>query len=196
MNEDIKPEVCIATKVCPFPELWHCYDEQATEVEVLDFLYALVIMLKPRRVVETGCYNGFGTERLAKGCRENGFGVLYTCDISKEQVDNTVSRLKQGGYQGIIVNQCSGIQLIHTVAGAVDLAFLDSGPDENRCDELRALYLKISPGGVVALHDTGIHGFLREKYLPPLLRELNMQYIYFDTPRGITLCRKQPEIYP
>ena len=196
MIDEIKPEVCIATKVCPHPELWHCYDEQATEVEVLDFLYALVVMLKPRRIVETGCYNGYGTERLARGCRENGFGVLYTCDLAGEQVRKTLARLDAGKYTGIVVSQCTGETLINSISGDIDLAFLDSGPDEIRCHELRALYPKLSPGGVVAVHNNGIHGWLREKYLPPLLRELNMQHIYFDTPRGVALARKQPEIYP
>src|ERR1700676_3065066 len=58
-EDKTKPEVCVATSVCPRPDRWHCYDEQATEVEVLDFLYALVVMLKPDVVLETGCYYGY-----------------------------------------------------------------------------------------------------------------------------------------
>jgi|SRR6266850_233096 len=198
MNEPTKPEVCIATSTCPRPDRWRCYDDQATEVEVLDFLYALVVMLKPDRVLETGCYYGYGTERLARGCRDNGFGTVLTCDVGSDPVNKTIARLTENGLIAhAIVLQCTGLALIEMdIPGNIGLSFLDSGPDENRVDELRAVLPKMTPGGVIAIHDTGIHGFLREKYLPPALRELGLQFIFFDTPRGITLCRKQPEIYP
>jgi len=196
MNEPTKPEVCIATSVCPFPQLWKCYDEQATEVEVLDFLYALVVMLKPQRVVETGCYHGFGTERLARGCKDNGFGVVYTCDVAHDSITRTWARMAEHDLNAVSIKQCTGLELIATVPDGIGLAFLDSGPDENRCYELRAILPKMTEGGVIAVHDHGIHGFLREKYMPPLLRELGLQYLYFDTPRGLVIARKQPSIYP
>jgi predicted O-methyltransferase YrrM len=195
MNEPTKPEVCVATSVCPRPDRWHCYDEQATEVEVLDFLYAMVVMLKPDVVLETGCYYGYGTERLARGCRDNGYGVVWTCDVQSDPILRTNTRLAASALQAVTM-QCTGLELIAAAPEGIGVAFLDSGPDENRCHELRAILPKMTPGGIVAVHDHGTHGFLREKYLPPLLRELGLQYIYMDTPRGIALCRKQPEIYP
>lgn len=197
MTDKIVPEMVVATSVCPHPERWHAYDDQATEIEVLSFLRALVVMLKPQRVLETGCYHGYGTEQLAMGVRENNSGVIWTCDVDHSCVLCTCGRLASRGlHPHTLVYQCTGIELIEKVFEPIDLAFLDSGPDENRCHELRALFPKLSPGAVIAIHDTGIHGWLREKYLPPLLRELGMQHIYFDTPRGLTLCRKRPEVYP
>lgn len=197
MTDETKPEVCIATSVCPEPTLWKCYDDQATEVEVLACLRSLVAMLKPKRIVETGCYHGYGTEQLARGCYDNGFGVVYTCDLDHQCVETTRNRLVAAGlHPRVVLYQMKGTEMLKDALDPIDFAFLDSGPDENRCDELRLVYPKMSEGGVVAVHDTGPHGFLREKFLPPLLRELGMQYIYFDTPRGITLCRKQPSIYP
>lgn len=192
----IVPEMSHPTSVCPNPELWHAYDSMATELEVLDFLSSLIYMLKPKVLVETGCYHGYGTEQLILGCQLNGFGFVYTCDLDAVCIEKT--KLKIGGtvFESYAVEQVSGVELIQGILDPIDFAFLDSGNDEARCEELRALYPKLSPGGVVAIHDTGIHTYLREKYLPALLRELKMQYIFFDTPRGLTLCRKQPEIYP
>jgi predicted O-methyltransferase YrrM len=196
-EEKIIPEVCIATSVCPEPWRWTCYDDMATEIEVLDFLYALVVMLKPKVVIETGCYHGHGTEQLLWGIVDNKLGELYTCDVGWESIKITSERiLDKLGEQTYTLLQCSGLDLITQVPAPIDLAFLDSGPDEIRTNELRALYPKLAPGGVVAIHDTGVHGFLREKYLAPVVAELDLQAICFDTPRGLTLVRKRPTIYP
>ena len=46
------------TPECPYPERWHMYDSMSAEVEVLDFLKALVITIKPELVVETGTFSG------------------------------------------------------------------------------------------------------------------------------------------
>ena len=194
------PEVCHPTSVCPNPRLWHCYEEMTTELEVLALLTALVIALKPNRIIETGCFKGSGTEALATGVAVNGFGRIDTCDISDEQVALTFERiahLPEHTYNNIGIRRCTGLDLIRDYsAGLVDFAFLDSGMDIDRCDELRSLYPMLRNGGVVAIHDTGIHTYLRERHLPPLLRELDMQHLFFDTPRGLTLCRKKPEVYP
>jgi predicted O-methyltransferase YrrM len=195
-EEKIIPEVCIATSVCPEPWRWTCYDDMATEIEVLDFLYALVVMLKPVTTLETGCYHGHATEQLARGIRENGFGDLWTCDMGSEEIRITEQRMRDKNLIHFTAFQCGGLELIERMPREVNFAFLDSGPDEIRTNELRALYPKLAPGGVVAIHDTGVHGFLREKYLAPVVAELDLQAICFDTPRGLTLVRKRPTIYP
>lgn len=194
-EEKIIPEMVTPTSVCITPQLWHAYDNMATEVEVLDLLYALVIALKPSVILETGCYHGHATERLLRAATVNGFGDVYTCDVDYKSIVATQNRVFHN-YPRVTIKQMDGLSLIAAMGYRVEFAFLDSGPDEIRTAELRAIYPKLTAGGVVAIHDTGIHGFLREKYLGPVLRELNMQHIYFDTPRGVTLCRKMPEIYP
>lgn len=195
MREPIIPEMSHPTSVCPDPSKWHAFDDMTTELEVLEFLTALVVMMKPKIVIETGCYKGYGTQALFNGMSKNGFGSLYTCDMGMKEVVDTSNRIGPTTLTVRII-QCSGVEMIEKHEGIIDFAFLDSGPDEIRCHELKALYPKLSPGGVVAIHDSGIQGFLREKYLPPLLRELDMQHVFFDTPRGLTVCRKRPEIYP
>lgn len=193
--ERIIPEMSVPTSVCIDPSRWHAYDNMATELEVIDFLRALVIMLKPRVAIETGCYHGHATRAIAEGLHEEGRGHLYSCDLGNAEIEMTRMRLDHLA-RYVILAQVSGIDLITFLDDPVDFAFLDSGPDECRALELRALYPKLTPGGVVAIHDTGIQGYLREKYLGPALRELDMQAIYFDTPRGLALCRKRPVVYP
>ena len=49
----IEPEVSDPTK------RWHCFDSGSAEIEVLEFLYALVRLMKPENIFETGS-NGKG----------------------------------------------------------------------------------------------------------------------------------------
>src|ERR1700741_2792930 len=68
------------TPECPHPERWHMYDSMTAEVEVLDFLKAIVTTIKPELVVETGTFSGLSTLRIAEGLKANGFGRVITCE--------------------------------------------------------------------------------------------------------------------
>ena len=57
-------------------ELFHSLNGGFAELEVLEFLYALVFLFKPSNLLETGTGHGFGTLALAKGVSRNGFGKL------------------------------------------------------------------------------------------------------------------------
>src|SRR5258706_9244049 len=70
-----------AMRSCPIKQsLWEITDETAAEVEMGEFLYGFVRMLKPRLVVETGTYNGHSTKMLARAVHDNQFGFVFTCD--------------------------------------------------------------------------------------------------------------------
>lgn len=183
-----KPEVSHPTPACPNPSDWSCYDGDATEVEVLNLLESLIYALKPRVIVETGCYKGFGTERLIAGVLKNGFGRVYTCDTGYDMVLHTVEKLKM--YSHLMTTKIgTGVELINDIPAPIDFAFLDSGPDEIRCHELRAVLPKLAAEGVIAVHDVGQQHGLRAHFLRTV-KELGLQYITFATPRGFALVRK------
>ena len=184
------PEVSQSTSRCPYPQRWQCYDDMATEVEVLDLLTALVVALKPEVIVETGCYKGYGTERLLRGAIKNGLGHVYTCDIDHSMVIQTREWLKDIG--GCEIRQCTGLELINSISTPIDFAFLDSGGEARiRAEELRAVLPKLSPWGVVAVHDTGqTHPDHREA-IEGVVRELNLDVVFFDTPRGMSIIKKR-----
>src|SRR5258708_3945530 len=54
----------------------------AIELEVGEFLNALVRMTKPSIVVETGTHKGFSTLMIAQALKANGKGHLYTFDLT------------------------------------------------------------------------------------------------------------------
>lgn len=185
----MKPEVSHPTKVCPSPELWRCHDSEATEVEVLDFLQYLVRMLKPKVIIETGCYDGYGTEQLVLGILANGFGHVHFCDIGQ---DKLASARERPGVPALSLYNCTGVELIARVEGPIDFAFLDSGPDGIRIGELKALLPKLAPEGVVAVHDVGQHG-LRAHFDFAMESLPEYQHIIFSTPRGLALVRKKQQ---
>ncbi len=189
MLNKIMPEVSHPTPCCPNPEAWSCYDSESTELEVLAMLTSLVMMLKPRTLIETGCYRGFGTAAIARGVLANRWGDFYTTDIGMDMVALTRERLLDHGLLPFVdVRHGTGLQLIADVQEPIDFAFLDSGPDDMRCHELRAVLPKLAPSGVVVIHDTGMQHGLREHFLKTM-NELKVMYFMFDTPRGLSLVR-------
>lgn len=163
------------------------YDGMATEFEVVKFLKALVRVLKPTVIVETGCYLGYGTEALVKGAIQNGFGHVYTCDMDKTMIDRTQERLVWAG-DWVEVQQRPGLELINSL-NLIDFAFIDSAPDQ-RTVELEAVYPRLPDWGIAAIHDTGeTHPDIREKVFDTI-RELRLKSIHFGTPRGLTLVGK------
>src|SRR5437870_1468065 len=60
---------------------YSCFDSGATEVEVSEFLWGLVRLLKPKQILETGCYTGVSSLFMAQALKDNGFGGLVTLEI-------------------------------------------------------------------------------------------------------------------
>lgn len=126
-------------------------DEMASEYEVYDLLYALVRLLKPKVILETGTYKGGATKAMAKAAKENGMGFLWTCDTDAKKLTEAAEFAGVVNSDGIWwgADLCTGLELC-SKAENVDLAFIDSSGD--RVAEVAALNL--APGGVVVLHDS------------------------------------------
>lgn len=165
------------TADCPHPELWRNYDAAASEVEVGDFLYGLVRLMKPQVVIETGCYLGHTAEKIGMALVENGIGNLVTCDRNPSYMEQAIHRVK---FLPVQVKDQSGIQLCAEMEN-VDLAFLDSGGD--RLAEAKRLHM--SPHGVVVLHDA------RHKDYQAFAESTGWAEIFFPTPRGISIFKSK-----
>jgi predicted O-methyltransferase YrrM len=171
----IKPEVTTDNPLIAHPELWHCEDEDGAEIEVSEFLYALTILVKPGVVVETGTYTGQSTRYLARAIQKNGFGRFITADINP----------RCGAIEGAELFVGRGEDMIMSLDVSIDLAFIDSGNFETRRGEIYAVMSKLSPFGIVVLHDTApqhIYGAIE--------KDFDGQIIYCNTPRGLTLFQQ------
>jgi predicted O-methyltransferase YrrM len=166
--------------------LWSAYDAQAAEVEVLEFVHALVRLLKPTLALETGCHRGASSLSIASALARNGRGRLHTCDIQPDLVAALAARAQREGLP-IEVTCQSGLDLIESLH-EIDFALIDSG--SYRKEEAEALVTRLSPLGMFALHDTAPHhaaGY--ERLIPD-----GLEYIYMNSPRGLTLFQRRTRL--
>ena len=162
--------------LCPRTHLWHATDAMAPETEVADFMYALVRLLKPGLVLETGCYLGFTAVRMAQALKENGYGRLVTCDIEERYVSELNVRSEDLPLEAF---RTSGVELLARFE-SIDLAFIDSGGDREK--EVRQAARRMGRFGVIVLHDTAPNQ--TESGIP---KSVGLPHLYMNTPRGLTL---------
>jgi predicted O-methyltransferase YrrM len=179
-------EVSNPTKECPNPQRWQCIDDNTAEIEVLQFLESLVYMLKPETIVETGSHKGYSAYYLA----HPRIGAVHTAEVKAELLAETMKRCEGLNVFG---HERCGEEMIKSLAGPVDFAFLDSGLNRTRIDELKALKGKLSRGAIVLIHDTntGCHLAHRSQVFEAAWR-LGFSRIQFNTPRGLTMLQELP----
>jgi predicted O-methyltransferase YrrM len=71
------------------------FDGFTAEVEVLEFLNALVRMTKPDRVIETGTWFGRSAIAIASALRYSGSGHLWTMEQNDEVAEVALSNIEQ-----------------------------------------------------------------------------------------------------
>jgi len=185
----LQPEYHRPTPECPHPERWHMYDSMSAEVEVLDFLKALVITIKPELVVETGTFSGLSTLRIAEGLKQNGVGRVITCEWDKKVYDAAKKRFAESGLsQWIDARNESSLEM--KVGGRIDMLFCDSDVPL-REQEVRHFLPQISPYGLILMHDaSSTMKSVREGALR-LEAEGLVSVLLLPTPRGLVLAQKR-----
>jgi predicted O-methyltransferase YrrM len=181
--ENLIPESQITrpTELCPRPDLWKSPkspNSMASEIEVGDFMFGLVRLLKPAIVVETGCHDGTTSFKIAEAVKANGYGSFLTCDLEEHYVANLREEAARREL-AIDVFCMRGHQLIQRCS-SIDLAFIDSGG--LREVEVMLTLTKMKRFGVIVLHDTAPHQ--TEGGIPKRIQAPSM---YLNTPRGLTL---------
>ena len=186
--------------LCPNDELWTTRDEQSSEDEVNDFLYALIRLIKPKFVVETGAYLGDGTIKIAQALKENGAGRIISCETEKDRADYVNKRLIEAGLQDTsegkepvaVVLHCTGLNLIKQCGAQIDFAFIDSSPEGKvRGEEIKELLKTLRPLKMFALHDTAPQHPQINGVSISVANLVGLSHVYFNTPRGLTLFAKK-----
>lgn len=145
------------------------------EMELIDFLYCFVRLLKPELVVELGCHLGLSTYGLGRACQDNAKGRVIACDIEEGYVLTSRAR-------------CEGLPVtIHWMNAGwmpetrkADFLFID-------CDypnRLNAL-AQMKPGAIAVVHDTRQEPPLREG-----IEQKIAERVHCDTWRGFSIVRK------
>lgn len=187
---------------CPHPERWHSSDPESAELEVSEFIGALVRLLQPDLVIETGSGFGQTTLHIAEAIAQNGHGRMLTFETDRQRWARVHAAVRAHGYRRVAVcnNDVTSIGDADAHEGNRDertFAFLDSDP-QFRAHEYRWLRERgiLRDGDMVAVHDAGPQHVVSREFRPfidndDVFGNLRLDAIYLPTPRGLLLgeCR-------
>jgi predicted O-methyltransferase YrrM len=109
--------------------LFEATDGGSTELEVLNFLYACIRVMKPEYVLETGGWQGIGTVALAAACKANGFGKVISLEFLPEQCVRIEQLLEENRVHKYAEVVCmDSISYLQQNKQVFDIGFFDSEP--------------------------------------------------------------------
>lgn len=177
---------------------YSAFNDAGLECETGEFMYAMVRILKPDNVLETGTHWGVGASYMGMGLLDNGFGHLDTIEFIPEIHDVAKARIARLGLQNYVTCHFGDVARFEP---SCDYKFilLDTEP-QTRFAELIKFYPRLLPGGFVFLHDlhqhmhqvpNDEHGFAWPwGPIPEQIKEWvktgALRPIHFETPRGLT----------
>lgn len=179
----LMPEKTVPSSECPNPQSWSMIDGWTAEVEVLEFLYALVRLTKPSYAIETGTWHGYAAMSIGKALRDNGHGRLATIELDPHSCAIARERLRSEGLEEVVslFNQSS---LTIEPECAIDFLLLDSDVGI-RSAEFRRYLPKLTKEAIVLFHDTSeTHGVVKDDILK-LVGEGCLEGLFLKSPRGI-----------
>ncbi len=176
------------------------FDGGAAELEVLNFLNALVYLFKPRHLLETGTGPGLTTIALASALQANGFGILRTVE-SEPHVSSAAQRRLEAFSPDIASRVSFQIGdsrgFIEAWEGPpFDFAFFDSLIAFRHIEFQMLLERRLLGSGALCLfHDTSrLRGRYNSDFNPEMISALDevslgRQWLECDLSRGLRLLR-------
>ncbi len=151
------------------------------EDDLYPLLTAIVRMLKPVFIVETGTCRGLSTLAFAEGLECNKEGKIVTLEISKEFYSVAEKNFSKSKFEKrIVLKTMSSFKYLPEQN--IDLLFLDAWDRE---EEFFHFLPFLSVNGVVLLHDAYVPEF--KKFIE------NINGTILPTPRGLGLWVCSPE---
>jgi len=170
--------------------VWSMFDGYTAEVEVLDFLFALVRLIKPYRVLETGTWIGLSACAIGRGLLENGFGRLTTLEVNAEAHACALQNL--ASYKvGQVVEALLQSSMDFSPVAKFDMVIFDSEL-RLRIEEFRRFRPWLNDGGIVLFHDTAPHHEVVGAAVANLIREGQIAGLDLPTPRGLFIGKVLP----
>ena len=169
------------------PQLWSMFDGYTAEIEVLDFLYTLVRLTKPQRVLETGTWLGRSAIAIASALRDNGIGHLVTIELNGEAAEVAARNIDGEGLTTFVTLHVAN-SLVIELSDTYELALFDSDIPLRRA-EFSRFYDRLEPGAIVLFHDTADHHIGSAAGVIGLMTMGMLEGIFLPTPRGIFLGR-------
>jgi len=190
------------------------FNDAGVECEVGEFLYSLIRLLKPNRVLETGTHIGVGAAYMGMALKDNNFGTLDTIEFLlelQEQAIKRIQKLELMNRVNIRFGDVKNFEPINFGLGNKDiyqLIFLDTEP-QTRFREMVRFSGYLARGGFLFIHD--LHRHMGQNShnpdhpedphwpwgaIPEEMRKLVIEQFrpfHFKTPRGLTGFYKTAE---
>lgn len=161
-------------------------DAMSSEVEVLHFLYQLMVTVKPGFVLETGSYHGESALHIARGLRANGHGSLVSIENDETcyEISRAAIEKAELGAWAKIVHADSRL---FRLDADIDVLYCDSDP-AIRVKEIENFWPRLTPYSLILVHDVNTGTFLPQRQA---LLGLGMHTVFLPTPRGLAMCQKK-----
>lgn len=172
--------------LCEDPSQWSNLGNGfgGVEVEVLYFLRALVPLLHPRLIVETGTFTGASAAMLALGCQDQGFGRVVTYEIDAGRAEAAREFIARQRLTQLVDVRHEDAAQAAWGEGLIDLFFCDGGDDRER--EVRHFMRYFSARCIVVGHDGAAH---QAEY--GALRDAGFVQIMLPTAVGLVLLQRR-----
>jgi predicted O-methyltransferase YrrM/glycosyltransferase involved in cell wall biosynthesis len=193
-TETLQPEKTSREIAGKSAQLWSMFDDNTAETEVLDFLYALVRLIKPEHAVETGTWLGRSAVAIASALRDNGLGHLVSLESDSEVACCAMARIRAAGL-GEWVEIIAERSLNFQPRNELQFALLDSEVRVS-VEEFRHFYEKLAADATVVFHDTGAQHEGLVNAIRELIAQGQLTGTFLPTPRGIFAgsVRRPPEL--
>lgn len=187
---------------------YQMFNTGSVEVDTAEFLYAMVRLTKPERILDTGTHYGVSALYMALAAEHNGFGEVVSMEIDEHYVKEAKKLWDKVGLSHRI-KQYHGKSLEYKEPGGFQFMLLDTEP-QIRFAELLKFEPVLGYGGYVFIHD--LHRHMSQEYnaehgfgfpfgrLPQEIVDMvNVKRLWpfhFPTPRGLLgLYRRHPDDY-
>lgn len=127
--------------------LWSSVDGITPEVEVLDFLHALVRLVKPHRALDGSAWLGWSAVAIGSALRDNGFGTLLALAAEGDAAAYAVAAIARAGLSDLVTSR-SGPESRAAAGELFDFAFFGSRSGA----EFVQWYERLADGATVVLH--------------------------------------------
>lgn len=175
------------------------FNDAGLECETGEFLYAMVRILQPQNVLETGTHHGVGASYIGSALRDNKKGRLDTIEFNAENYHIAKERMQTLGLEEYVTQHLMDARNFRATDDHYDIILLDTEP-ELRFGELIRYMPSLAEGGYVFIHDlhrhmhqipNEEHGFAWPygKLPEQIVQWVNdgiLRPFHFPTPRGLT----------
>lgn len=176
------------------------FNTSGVEIEVGEFLYGLVRMIKPDYILETGTGTGISAAYMGLALKENNRGMLWTLEFNEDLVKEARAFFAKLEVQNFISHCYLKVDDFKPEPEwQFDIVFLDTEPNL-RFGEFLKFWKNLKPGGIIIIHDLPHHMGQEGTFRPfgevpeqinNLIRTGELQSLHFQPTRGLYMGQKR-----